>query len=116
MRQLAALIIIIITGVISVNSQTIELKGEQIKKSDHEKAVLKCTPVKITKSMKITKAEGNCNGFWIEKGSETIHKFENLTEPIGTVLSPGIYYIYPYMKEKTEVSDISVTLKHYNSG
>ena len=65
--------------------------------------------------MKISAVKGNCNGFWIQKGSETIHKFINLTDPIGTKLKPGIYYIYPNIRKGNKIADITITLKSDNT-
>jgi hypothetical protein len=113
MKQLAILLLLI-TGINSISSQTIVLKGEQVIKPDIDKPLLICNPVKITKSMKITKVEGNCDGFWIEKNSETIHKFTNHTDPIDTIITPGVYYVYPILKGKMKTSDVSVTLKVFN--
>ncbi len=61
--------------------------------------------------MKITEVEGNCTGFWIQKGSVTVHKFLNLEDPIGTVLKPGIYYVYPYVKDGEKLADVKVTIE-----
>ncbi|NQU33883.1 MAG: hypothetical protein HQ521_11655 [Bacteroidetes bacterium] len=108
------MIIIIISSTIIISAQTIVLKGERNIVSKKNNPELKCTPVKITTTMKITKVDGNCKGFWIQKGSETIHKFNNLADPIGTVLSAGTYYVYPYFKDDAKKADIRVTLKPNN--
>ncbi len=108
--------IITTIGISSAFGQTIVLEGEQTIKADTHTPILSCTPIKITKSMKILSAKGNCNGFWIQKGSETIHKFSNFFDPIGTTLSPGTYYVYPYLKKDSNIADISITLKAKNSG
>lgn len=102
-------------SIISAFSQTIILEGEQTLNPDKDIPTLTCTPIKITKPMKILSAKGNCKGFWIQKDSETIHKFSNFFDPIGTKLSPGTYYVYPYLKKDAKKADISVTLKSQNS-
>lgn len=96
-------------------AQTIILNGEQSKKKGSDTPVLTCVPVKITKTMKISEVKGNCNGFWIQKDSETIHKFKNLIDPVGTILKPGTYYVYPNLKKNKKNANISVTLKAQNS-
>jgi len=70
------------------------LEGKQAIDSKTNKPTLTCVPIKISKSMKISKATGNCNGFWIQKGSITVKRFENLSDADGTVLKSGTYYIY----------------------
>lgn len=110
------LYLIILFSIGNVSAQTIELVGEQIKKIEDSIPILLCTPVKITKSMKITKVTGNCNEFWIQKDSETIHRFINFIDPIGMILAPGIYYAYPKLKNETKKADIKVTLSAYKSG
>ena len=116
MKYTAIIFTVLLLCVSSTYAQTIVLEGEQTINSDTQTPILTCTPIKITKSMKISSAKGDCKGFWIQKGSETIHRFDNFFDPIGTALSPGTYYVYPYLKKDTKKADISVTLKAYNSG
>ncbi len=113
MKQSIALLLIIFSF-ISLSAQTIVLEGEQIKVNKNSKKELSCTPVKISKTMKITEVEGNCVGFWIQKGSETVHKFTNLKDPVGTILQPGTYYVYPYIKADANKAHIKVTLNGYS--
>ncbi len=116
MKYSILFLIVFLISIASTFSQTIILEGEQTIDAEKNIPILTCTPIKITKSMKISSAKGNCNGFWIQKGSETIHKFSNFFDPIGTKLSPGTYYVYPYLKKDSKKADISVTLKSQNSG
>jgi len=92
-------------------SQAIVLKGTQTVNADKNSQVLTCVPIKITKSMKITAVDGNCLGFWIQKGSVTVHKYTNLEDAVGTVLTPGTYYVYPNIKKGLKKADVSVTIK-----
>lgn len=98
------------TYLFSLDGQTVLLKGEQKIDVKNKTPELICTPVKVTKKMKITKVEGDCKGFWIQKGSITTNKFTNLDDAIGTVLKPGIYYVYPYLKKGETTANVSVTL------
>lgn len=116
MKYTTIIFIVFLLCVSSTYAQTIVLEGEQTIKANTHTPILSCTPIKITKSMKISSAKGNCNGFWIQKGSETIHRFDNFIDPIGTALSPGTYYVYPYLKKDTKKANVSVTLKANNSG
>ena len=95
----------------SVNAQVTKLVGEQIRKSNEAQAVLKCFPVKITRTMQITKVTGSSNGFWIQKESETIHKFLDPKKAIGIKLKPGTYYVYPYFKTNKLRAKVEVVLK-----
>ncbi len=110
MKRLTVLIVLLIC-IVSLWGQSIIIEGKQVIVAKSSNPELSCTPVKITKSMKITEVEGNCKGFWIQKGSITVHKFTNLTDPIGTVLKPGIYYVYPYVKKGEKLADVKVTIE-----
>ncbi len=105
-------IILIITVLFSLNAsaQKVTLKGEQKISKTTNKPILECTPIKLTSSMKISDTEGNCCGFWIQKGSETIHKFSKKDDAIGVTLQPGIYYVYPYLEKNKKSSYIIITL------
>ncbi|MFK5857400.1 MAG: hypothetical protein QM503_14825 [Bacteroidota bacterium] len=111
MKQAALLFTLIIIMSFSVFTQTIVLEGKQTMDSNNKSPSLKCVPVKITKSMKITAVEGMCEGFWIEKGSVTVHKFKNTVDAVGTTLAPGTYYVYPNVKKDMKKADVSITLK-----
>jgi len=94
----------------TLSAQSIVLTGKQTVDKKNRKPELTCTPVKITKTMKISEVEGNCKGFWIQKGSITTNKFTNLEDAIGTLLKPGTYYVYPYLKEGKTKADVNVTI------
>ena len=111
MKQVALLLTILTFTIISASAQTIKLEGKQVIDSNKNSPVLTCVPVKITKSMKITSTNGNCNGFWIQKGSITIHKFKNLEDAVGTTLTSGTYYVYPKLKKDSKKADVNITLK-----
>jgi len=116
MKRTIIFLIVILVNIVVISAQNIVLVGEQAIDSEKDTPVLSCTPIKITKSMKITTVEGNCNGFWIQKGSETTHKFVNLKDPVGTILTPGTYYVYPNLKKEAKKADVSVTLTSKNTG
>lgn len=108
-------VIILLFGILCISAQTIVIIGNQKIVSGTNNPELKCTPVKITKAMKITKIEGDCKGFWIQKGSLTTHKFKKMDDAIGTKLKPGIYYVYPYLNENAKKAKIEVTIESYNN-
>ena len=103
-------LIILISISLSAFSQKVTLKGEQKINNTTNNPVLECTPLKISATMKISETEGDCEGFWIEKGSETIHKFKKNKDAIGVLLQPGTYYVYPYLKTNQKKSYIIITL------
>ncbi len=92
----------------SLYSQKVQLTGTQTQKQNTE---LKCSPVSIHKSMVITKIEGDCEGFWIVKNDKTIHKFTNNKSALGTTLTSGKYYIYPFLKEGRKTASVTITLE-----
>lgn len=55
-------------------SQDVSITGKQIKENSRTKPTQVCTPVKITAKMKVSEVEGDCTGFWIQKGSETVYR------------------------------------------
>lgn len=115
MKQTIIFLIVILINVVSTSAQTVVLVGKQAIDLEKNTPALSCTPIKITKSMKISKAEGNCSSFWIQKGSETIHRFSKFSDAVGTVLTPGTYYVYPNIKKGEQKADISLTLKSQNT-
>ncbi len=94
-----------------LSAQETKLSGTQIRLEETGKTELKCIPVKIQKTMKISSVTGGELGFWIEKESETIHKFTNPKKAVGTVLLAGTYYIYPYLKKEAKESQVEITLR-----
>lgn len=97
--------------VIGLNAQIVEIVATHIKGSASKNTELKCTSVRITAEMKITKVEGDCNGIWIVKDHQTIHKFSDNKSPIGTVLAKGTYYVYPYINKGKLTASVTVTLE-----
>jgi hypothetical protein len=86
------------------------LQGEQIKIQVDTNSQLMSKEVKLSKSAKITKAEGNCKGFWVQKENITVHKFLKLEKSIGTVLKPGTYTVYPMLRKNQTKAKIRLTL------
>jgi hypothetical protein len=106
------LLILFLGIALNVNAftQNIVLSGEQIKSEENKKTQLICKAIKLETSAKITKAEGNCTSFWIQKGNITIHKFNKLDKSIGIVLKPGKYTVYPILKTKQKKANIKLIL------
>jgi len=111
MKQAAILFAFLLIASFTGYAQTIVLEGTQTVDIDKKSQVLNCIPIKITKSMKITAAVGNCDGFWIQKGSITVYRFTKLKDAVGTILKSGTYYVYPNVKKDNKKADISVTIK-----
>jgi len=87
------------------------LIGDQVKEDNELKAELVCIPVKITKTMEVVSVSGDNNGFWIQKESETIYKFTDVSKAVGIKLKPGTYYVYPYLKNESLKAHVEVVLK-----
>jgi hypothetical protein len=96
---------------ISLSAQVVKISGTQTKGSAAKNAELKCNPVTITKTLTITKIEGDCAGFWITKGSDIVFRFYDNKTPIGTQLVAGTYYIYPNLKANKNTASVTVSLK-----
>jgi hypothetical protein len=111
MKKVVALLSLFIFFGMFAQAQTVTIEGTQTKGTAGKNADLKCQPVKITKSMKIIKVEGDCAGFWIQNGSVTTHKFWDMKKPIGTILKPGNYYVYPNLKQGQTKAHIKITLQ-----
>lgn len=106
-------ILVLVLGIIIISSQTngnLILSGEQTKTSTELGNQLVSASLKIESSYKISKVEGNCKSFWIQKGNVTIHKFNKLDKSIGTVLKAGKYTVYPELKKGQEKAKIKLTL------
>ncbi|MCD6659145.1 MAG: hypothetical protein LT105_03195 [Lentimicrobium sp.] len=93
------------------SAQTVTLSGTQNKGTAGKNAELKSTPVKITKTMKITSVSGECEGFWIVKDNVTIHTFYDNKKPVGTQLKPGTYYVYPNLKKNSNSASVTLSLQ-----
>ncbi len=87
------------------------LIGKQVKEDSEQKAELVCIPLKITQTMKIVAVSGVNEGFWIQKESETVYKFTDVSKAIGIKLKPGTYYVYPYLKKNALSANVEVVLK-----
>ncbi|PLX01341.1 MAG: hypothetical protein C0595_14960 [Marinilabiliales bacterium] len=87
------------------------ITGEQTKSIADTNTSLVCKTLKLSHSAKITKAEGNCAGYWIQKGNITIHNFKKPERSIGTVLKPGSYTVYPELKPRQTKASITITLE-----
>ncbi len=96
---------------VTLSAQTVKISGTQTKGSAAKNAELKCNPVTIAKTMTITKIEGDCQGFWIVKGSDIVHRFYDNKAPMGTKLAAGTYYIYPNLKPNKATASVTVSLK-----
>jgi len=107
--------VIIVLGMmlfaLTLSAQNVSISGTQTKGTAGKNAELKCTPVKLIKNMKIITATGDCAGFWVVKDNVTIHTFYDLKKPIGTILKPGTYYIYPNLNTNKSAASITVTLQ-----
>ncbi|PLX13909.1 MAG: hypothetical protein C0598_02570 [Marinilabiliales bacterium] len=109
--KLALITVFIFTISILQNPEIITVTGEQTKSKVDTNTSLVCKTLKLSKSLKIIKAEGNCDGFWIQKGNITIHNFKKMERSIGTVLKPGSYTVYPELKPRHNKASITITLK-----
>lgn len=109
MNYLFSILLLVFTSS-GIYSQTLILSGEQIKSKTDKKTQLVCEELKLDSSYVISKVEGNCASFWIQKGNITIHKFNKLEKCIGVVLKPGKYSVYPDLKVKQNKSKIKLTL------
>ena len=96
-------------------SQDVTITGKQIKENIRTKPTQLCTPVKITGKMKVSEVEGDCTGFWIQKGSETVYKFDNKKDALGTILTPGVYYVYPYLETDKKKANVTITIVRNNN-
>jgi len=107
------LIILTLSVLVNLNlsSQEVSISGEQIKSGPEYKTQLISETIKLEISMVISKVEGNCNAFWIQKTNITIHKFNKLEKCIGTILKPGKYTIYPELKTGQKKAEIKIILK-----
>jgi len=108
MKKMMVLLSMILFS-ISMNAQTIKVTATQSKGSAGKNAELKCNPISLTKSMKILKIEGDCQGLWIVKDNKIIHKFWDNKSPLGTVLAAGTYYVYPNLKPNSNNASVTVT-------
>lgn len=114
MKHIVFVAFLFLIGTFS-QAQDVLLKGEQKVNDKNSIPELICTPIKITKPMKIEEVTGNCNGFWLQKGSTTVSKYKNMTDPVGTIISPGTYYVYPFLKEGEKKADVTLKLKNKTS-
>jgi hypothetical protein len=92
-------------------TQDMTITGKQAKETSRGKPKQSCTPVKISAKMMVSEVDGKCKGFWIQKGSETVYKFDNKEDAIGTTLTPGIYYVYPYLEDDENKATVTITIK-----
>ncbi len=99
------------TAFAHVYSQELTLSGTQHRETLQSNPKQSCTPVKLTGKMVISNVEGDCKGFWIQKGSITVFKFENKEDAIGTKLAPGVYYVYPYLEKQKKDANVTITIK-----
>ncbi len=106
--------LIIIISILIINifqePKVVILSGEQIKIKVDTNSQLTSREIQLLKSARITKAEGSCNGFWIQKETITVHKFSKLEKSIGTVLKPGKYTVYPILRRNQTKAKIKLTL------
>lgn len=111
MKKAIIVLSLVMFTALFAGAQTVTISGTQIKGSAGKNAELKCNPVKITKTMKIIKVEGNCNGFWIQKGGVVTNRFYDNKKPVGTALKPGTYYVYPNLKSGSNSANVKITLQ-----
>ena len=106
-------ILFVLFGTGFISAQTYTLSGSQTKGAGTANAKLECKAVKITKQVKITSVIGDNSGFWLSKGSSVIAKYwkSNDSSAIGFVLKPGIYYVYPNLKQNQQKATVTLKLK-----
>lgn len=109
MNYLISILLLVFTSS-GIYSQQLILSGEQIKSKTDKKTQLVCKEIKLESAYSISKVEGNCTSFWIQKGNITIHKFNKLDKCIGIVLKAGKYTVYPDLKAKQNKSNIKLIL------
>ncbi len=108
--KLAMMSVIGFLGIQMAAAETIS--GSQSKGSAGQNATLRCSPVTINATKKITGISGSNAGFWIVKGSTTIARYykQNDSSAMGKVLSPGTYYVYPNLKNGQGQATVVVSI------
>ncbi len=108
------MVMVLSLSFLTSTGQKTTITGEKKQLSKRGNPELSCVPVKTSTNMKITSVKGNCDGFWIQEGSKTVFKFENMEDAVGTKLSPGIYYVYPYLKKGDSKAKVTITIDQCN--
>lgn len=97
---------------LQIASAGVSISGKQTAGSAGSNAKLTCSPVKISKTMKITGVSGSNAGFWIQKGSATVARYYKSNDPSakGRSLDPGTYYVYPNLPNGAKTATVTVSL------
>lgn len=110
MKRVIVLLAFLVTVVFFTNAQTVTIKGTQTQGTAAVNASLKSNPVTIDQAMYISRAEGDCQGFWITRGSQTVKNFNTMEESINFVLKSGTYYVYPNLRPGQSSANITIFL------
>jgi hypothetical protein len=98
-------------AVLAVSAQTVSITGTQKAGAAGINADLKCNPVKIDQTMYIFNVEGDCAGFWISTKNGVLITFESMEKALNYVLKPGVYYVFPNLRQGQATAKVTVHLK-----
>jgi len=111
MRKISAIFLLsLISGICA--AQTV-VSGFQ-RRIPSENAELRCESLRIDRAMRIDSVSGYNNGFWIERNSKVEKAFwtqRYVQDAIGYVLTPGIYNVYPNLRQGVDTASVTIWLK-----
>ncbi len=110
MKKITFLFLLVLTTM-AVSAQTVSITGTQKAGAAGINADLKCNPVKIDQTMYIYNVEGDCAGFWISTQSGVFVTFESMEKAKNYVLKPGVYYVFPNLRQGQSNAKVTVHLK-----
>lgn len=90
------------------------MEGTQKLGSNPKDSEMLSDPVTLTQTMTITKVEGEFSSFWLtgssENGESITEQYMDRNTPVGKVLQPGIYFVFPNLRQGSSTAKVTVYL------
>lgn len=99
---------------VAFSQEMVVMEGSQKLGSNPKNSEMLSDPVTLTQTMTITKVEGDFSSFWLtgksENGENITEQYMDRNTPVGKVLNPGIYFVFPNLKQGSSTAKVTVYL------
>lgn len=86
------------------------VKGKQIRTEEGD-IRLKCNAIELKHKASIVEVSGENAGFWISGKKGKIKEYKDKSMASGFALSPGIYWVYPHLRQNQNKAIVVVKFK-----
>ena len=115
MKKITLIIgILLLTVSVTFSQEMVVIEGTQKLGSTPKNSEMLSEPVTLVQAMTITKVEGEFSTFWLtgstEHGENITDQFMDRNTPVGKVLQPGVYFVFPNLKQGSSTAKVTIYL------